>query len=174
MNLENIFDEFGTTLKEDLQKSAIKHGIEYDGQESRLGASIVFQFKKDGAKFNLSMNDYWEVVNDGRGAGKTPPPADKLISWIKKRGLTVNISSKRTKLIKVVKNKIVKKALKQKTIEAARLSLAFAIAKSIGKKGTKPTHFVDEVVNDGRLQLLAQTISKEVNEEIIIGFNKAA
>lgn len=176
MNLKPIFDAFGTKLKEDLQQSLRDNGVEYDGSDSRLSASIKFYYNENTGVFGLSMNDYWEALNNGRAAGKTPPPIAPLISWIKRKGLFAGVSLKRKeklRIAKVGKTKVEVKQLKKLNREDIIRSQAFAISKSIGKKGFKGNHFVEEVLNDGRLTQLRQDVGKAIGKEITVSFNKA-
>ena len=177
MNLKEIFDAFGTKFKEDLQQSLRDKGIEYDGGGSRLSASIKFYYNENTGAFNLSMNDYWEVLNDGRGPNKKAPPVDPIINWIKRKGLFTGISLKRKgklRIAKVGKNKAEVKQLKKISREDLIKNQAFAISRSIGKKGWEGNHFVDELLNDGRLTKLREDVSKAIGKEILITFNKAA
>lgn len=181
MRLQLILDTFGTKLKEDTQKAideaikqrASKNGGDFAGN-SRLSASVRFYYstRSNNPVFNLAMSDYWEVLNDGRGKGKTMPPTDSILKWIKKRGIKAELSDSKKKIIKLTTNKIERKDIKTKSIQSAQRSLAFAIAVNIGKKGIDPTHFFDKVVNDGRLVELQKTISETMRKDIVIQFKK--
>lgn len=170
--LKEIFDDFGAKLKEDIQQKLRDEGVEYDGQDSRLSASIVFRFNDNNAQFNLSMNDYWEALNDGRGPNKTPPPISPLENWIKRKSITLKVSTKRQTISKSLKNKKIKKAFKQQSRVMAIRSAAFAMSKSIGIKGFKGNHFADEILNDGRLDVLQDLVSEFFNTQITVSFNK--
>lgn len=177
MNLKEIFDAFGTKFKEDLQQSLRDKGIEYDGTDSRLSASIKFYYNENTGAFNLSMNDYWEVLNDGRGPNEKAPPIAPIINWIKRKGIFSGVSLKRKekfRIAKVGKTKAEVKQLKKLTREDIIKNQAFAISRSIGKKGWEGNHFVDELLNDGRLTVLREEVSKAIRKEILITFNKAA
>lgn len=171
--LKEIFDEFGAKLKEDLQQKLRDEGVEYDGQDSRLSASIVFRFNETNAQFNLYMNDYWEVLNDGRGPNKKAPPISPLENWIKRKSIPVKISNKKQALTKSIKDKTLKKSLSQQTRQQAIRSAAIAMSKSIGKKGFKGNQFADEVINDGRMDELQNKVSEVLKRKITISFNKA-
>lgn len=178
MTVKEIFDQFGTKLKEDLQQSLRDKGVEYDGSDSRLSASIKFRYSENNGNpvFNLSMNDYWEVLNDGRGAGKTPPPIAPIANWIKRKGLFAGVSLKRKEKLrkaKVGKTKAEIKQIKKISREDIIKNQAFVISRSIGKKGFKGNHFVDDVLNDGRLTQLRQDVSKALGKEILIELIKA-
>jgi hypothetical protein len=178
MTIRDILDEFGTNLKEDLQKELLKKGVETNGgQNSRLGASIRFFFTNDGQTLNLGLNDYYEAVDKGRGENKKNPPITPILNWIKRKGITFELSTKRKALIKGTKNKTVRKGLKQMSLEKKRLGLAFGISKSIGKHGTikrfgyHGANFFDTVVKDGRIEKLKKDLSEVCKQEIKIAIN---
>lgn len=178
MTIQSILDDFGTHLKEDLQKELLAKGVETNGgQNSRLGNSIRFFFTNNGTTLNLALNDYYEAVDKGRGANEKAPPVSSLLAWIKRKGITFTLSQKRTGLIKATKNKTVRKGLKQVSIEKARLGLAFAISRSIGKHGTikrfnyHGANFFDHVVKDGRIDKLKTALYELTKQEIIVAIN---
>lgn len=180
MSVQKILEEFGTGLKEDLQSELIKKGVTSDGQDSRLGASIRFYFTANsngGPILNLALNDYYEAVNDGRGANEKPPPITPLINWIKRKGLKPEISKKRNLTFKSLKNKTVKKSFKAITREKAILGYAIAISKNIAKHGTikrfnyTGSHFFDIVVKDGRVEKLKKDLSDFTKIQIEVNIN---
>lgn len=174
MSLRKILDDFGTNLTKDLQKEMIKKGITSNGQNSRLGNSIHFFFSENNGQpvFKLAASDYLQVVDEGRGAGKRMPPLKPIEDWIKKKGIRFTMSQKKTKTIKSLKNKTVKKAVKQISVDKARKSMAFAIAKNISAHGTikrfgyDGADFFDQVVKDGRIVKLQANISTFLKHEI--------
>jgi uncharacterized short protein YbdD (DUF466 family) len=161
MSLEKILDKFAATFKEDLQAELLKKKVETNaGQDSRLGASIRYFYKTKAGSISLlvAMNDYWEYVDKGRGTGKMPPIAP-IEAYLKKKG------------IRLIKKEGVKKPLsREKQIK----QVAFAIAKTISKKGTikrfghKGANFYHPVLNDGRLIKLKQDILKETKKDLEI------
>lgn len=186
--LRKILDEFGVSLVEDLQAELLKKGVETNaGQNSRLGNSIRFYYgEKDKTPiFYLSMNDYWEAVDKGRGQEKTPPPINPIVKWLKTKGVDPFKNKKELSLRqqknKAVKNTLMKamdktkrQTLKKVTREKALRSMAFAISKNIGKKGTikrfnyNGANFFDPVVNDGRITELQNKLSNYLKKEIKI------
>lgn len=170
MTLRGILDEFGTDLKEDLQKAMIEEGITSDGQDSRLGASIRFYYSENDGQpvFKLAANDYLEYVDDGRKAGKMPP-LKPIKDWMRRKGIRPKVQNP-----KGIKNKKLKKAIKTANKEKAVESMAFAIAKGIGKHGTikrfnyEGADFMDRVVNSGRVAELQTKISAFLKHDITI------
>lgn len=161
--LREILDDFGSDLKEDLQKAMISKGITSNGQNSRLGASIRFYFSENDGHpvIKLAAHDYLDYVDGGRGGtdnpkGKSDPkpaPVSEILSWMKRKGIkpekedTSKLSfrqignrQKKVSIVNNIKNKSIKKAAKVKIrqwdAKKAQLSMAIAISKSIGKHGT--------------------------------------
>ena len=178
MNVKETLDIFGTKLKEDLQAELLKKGVETNaGQDSRLSANIKFYYgnSQDGdLVFYLSMPEYWQVVDEGRGAGKRMPPINPIEDWIKRKGFKVETSTKRKSQQKAIKNKKLKKGFKQISREKAVKSLAFAIAKTISKEGTmkrfnhKGADFYNPVVYDGRIEQLQIELLNQFKREVKI------
>lgn len=186
-DLRKILDEFGTELKEDLQAELLRKGVETNaGQNSRLGNSIKFYYgEKDGSPvFYLSMNDYYEAVDKGRGPNKTPPPINPIVAYLKRKGVDpfkkdlsfrqVANRQRKASLIKTIKDRQQRNTLKKVTREKALRSMAFAISKNIGKKGTikrfnyNGADFFDKVVNDGRIKDLELKLAEYLKKEIKI------
>lgn len=79
-----------------------------------------------------STEEYAVWVEEGRKPG-TPPPTAPLLEWIKKKPLRVR--DKKTGVF-------------VSATERRRLSTAFAIARNIGKYGTRATRFMSRAVTD--------------------------
>lgn len=86
-----VLQQFGTTIIQQLRKS-ITDKTKYD---TLLGQSIAFTSKIFGMEyvFELSMNDYWRWVDEGRGAsqkdegGKVRKALAGIPGWIARRGM---------------------------------------------------------------------------------------
>jgi hypothetical protein len=195
--LRQILDEFGTDLKEDLQKEMIAKGITSNGQDSRLGASLRFYYGENNGEpvFKLAGADYLEAVDNGREKEKKPAPVPAIFDWMKRKGIkptpedTSKLSfrqignrQKKISVINNIKNKSIKKAAKvkvrQRDAKKAQLGMAIAISKSIGKHGTikrfdyHGADFMDKVVNSGRVQQLQVKISAFLKQDIAIEITK--
>lgn len=96
-----------------------------------LGQSINFNVKSSAKKIELdiTMLDYWGAVDGGRKAGKQPP-IDKIKEWLS---------------IQNVRDKIRFGQSDAAFTESEKNSLAFLIARKIGKQGTKGTNFATNV-----------------------------
>ena len=175
----DILEAFGTKLKEDSQEAidtfikanANKHGGDFGGN-SDLANSAKFYFTSDGdnLKFLFKMNNYWIVFNDGAKwtGAKKQPPSDKLESWVRKRGIKLELSKRKLTKIKNTKDKGIKKQLKAQSYEKKVKQMAFVIARSIGKKGIEANHFFDKIINDGRIEQLSNDLAKSLQREVVL------
>ena len=189
-----LLGEFGKNITIDLKKNlrvrSYEHAVKAISKskkkgnsatqvQSRLEASILanpVKYVDGGLLFTLSMNDYWDAVNSGRGSTKNGGDGSvkkNLVRWIKTRGLKVEISERKTKKIETLKSKgklgkKVKKVYKQQSYDQAVEQMAYAIAQKIHKDGYEGNHFFDEIIKDGRVEELKENIAKLINTEIII------
>ena len=110
-----------------LQSYAESVGTQYkdvlNAKNYRIAESVKWEVKTMGSVYIVVLNleEYWKWIENGRKPGKMPPP-DSLISWIKSKGIQP------------------KKGIAVK-------SLAFLIARKIGRVGIKPKHLLTDVLN---------------------------
>jgi len=84
---------------------------------SRLANSVLI--RRIGNGFEIKFSEYAHFVDSGRGANKRPPPVRVIVDWIERNGIfAANLTT---------------------------LQLAFAISRSIGKKGIKARPFLDRL-----------------------------
>lgn len=186
-----ILDEFNLKLAEDtrnsLQTKLDKRAEEtlakskykdksFKRVKSRLWASIkpvATVFNNGSLKMKLTMNDYWSVVNDGRKASDVSEEGQsKIVDWSATRGLAEKIritdleARKQRQSLSERKGKL--KTLKKMPFERAKKAAGYLVARSLKNKALEPTHFFDEVINDGRLEKLSEDITKIFRTEILI------
>lgn len=95
----------------------------------------------------IALADYWLWVEKGRGPGKQPP-LEKIEGWVESTGIATNISVR---------------------------SLAFLIARKIGREGTEGKHLVEDIVMKnaevwaGRVR---KAMTKDVNTRVKTIFSK--
>ena len=96
-----------------------------------LGQSINFNVKSTEKKIELSitMLDYWGALDKGRKAGKQPP-IDKIKEWLTYPN---------------VRDKMRFGQSDASFTESEKNSLAFLIARKIGRQGTKGNNFATNV-----------------------------
>jgi hypothetical protein len=179
-----LLDDFNLKLQKDtrdsLQKELDARASKHGGRKvkSRLWASVqpvpaIFRNGKILAK--LTMNDYWEAVNDGRTETKNGGDGSlrkNLEKWIVSRSIKVEVSKRSQAKAKDLKNRKIRKSYKEQTREQVIKQMAYAMAKNIHKNGIPPTHFFDNVVNDGRIEKLKEDISKIFKAEVLIEIRK--
>lgn len=128
------------------------------------------------------MNDYYEAVDKGRGPNKTPPPINPIVAYLKRKGVDpfkkdlsfrqIANRQRKASLIKTIKDRQQRNTLKKVTREKALRSMAFAISKNIGKKGTikrfnyNGADFFDKVVNDGRIKDLELKLAEYLKKKL--------
>lgn len=170
-----ILNEFGTQLQKDLRDGLDKHK---SNASDMLRQSITFnvKFKSDTEiTFKLELDEYYKFVDEGRKAGKRPykkgVPFDQqpIFKWIVQKGLAVH-STRHGDLTKAGSGKRLNKSRTtlRSMIETQRKSMAFLIARKIGKYGTKGTGFYKEVVNDSLFDDLREKLSQGFVKDVLI------
>lgn len=133
----------------------------------------------------VEMEKYWKFVDGGvdgwgqnnKGEFKYKKdgkiiPIQAMLKHIKNRGLTPRATNlKKARLERSLKNKTVKKALKQKNKADQYTSMAFALGYNLKKHGLKPTNFVNEALESDVFDNLTRDISVALGREILIDFN---
>lgn len=120
----------------------------------------------------ISMEDYWKYVDEGRRPGAKQPPTKAMLKHIANRGERWNpVAQKISKLRKNKKGLEVKRG-KPLPMDKARKSLAFLLARSIKKKGIKPTYFATKVMTGDLMKDFRTELNKAVGREIKIEINE--
>lgn len=174
-NAEDVLYKYKASIIEALRQNLIEKDKDQPGV---LLQSIDVHIFEQGNKltFELEMEDYWKFVDEGRRAGAKMPPQKAILDFLKSRGISAKVSERKKKQIKGIRNKTVKKAVKQISRDKGLKQVAFLIGRSIKKHGIKPTHFYSEVVNDDlKLRLtndLAKALGKDIEIDIKTSFDK--
>lgn len=179
--IKDLLDEFGKALNDDtrssLKKALDDRAAKHKGRKrtSRLQASVkpIVSFSGDTIKFTLNMNDYWAVVNDGRSPNSVSAEGQKKIAeWSAVSGFAENIRisdlDQRKKKQSLSKRKGKLKKLQKMSFDKAKKTAGFLVARSLKNKSIEPTHFFNEVINDGRIEKLQSEITELVKDDIII------
>jgi hypothetical protein len=124
-----------------------------------LESSISFEVKSTAKKIvvDIYMADYWGAVDTGRPAGKQPP-IDKIKEWLTYPNVRdkLKIDGSNSSIgIRVITNR-----KGERKVVSDVDSLAFLIARKIGKQGTKGTNFATNVFT-------SSLITKELPEVIL-------
>jgi len=115
--------------------------------------SITYQSQQteEGASVTISVPGYGKFVDEGRKPGDKMPPVQPILAWIQARRI--------------------------RTPEYTQPQLAWAIAKSIAKRGIKPTPFIENSISfaltnfANELENIAgPAIAAEINDSIKVGF----
>tara|TARA_R110000868_G_scaffold136447_1_gene349387 strand:+ start:854 stop:1438 length:585 start_codon:yes stop_codon:yes gene_type:complete len=171
--IEDILVKYATRIALDAERNLRSNK---NGKDSNATGSLAESIKVSPVEFfgsnysiEISMNDYWQWVNDGRGAGKRPP-VSKIIQWIKDKqlrlddkGVTKRGYKREGTLISASKKKV-KMGNKQVSILEAT---AYKIAAKIGKYGTKGTDFLTDAIADNTEDLVRE-MKQASRKDIVI------
>lgn len=174
-----ILTKWGEVVVADTKEaidSKITHG---GGQTTDLSGSVNYKVLNSNGviTFQLTMNKYWYWLNYGRQPNKKPPPTKPLKEWLKKKGisqakadkilLNVNIKHKGQGK-KLGGIKITKRTLKTVPFEKKLERISWLFAKSIGKKGYKGEHFMDDIVSSHRIDELKSLLAPVIKQQFLI------
>ena len=160
--VSDVLEQWGQELTDDLKANLANHDAYGRGELSKsIYPQVTTEANTEGTmdvRFILTMNDYWLYVNEGRrpNRGRMPPwgRGSKLWDWIKSShkgaGMLASFMSE---------NKL-KNSIKATT------SLSFLKSRAIQAKGTRATHFFDEVYTEGRLLQLQMMLTEKVGESL--------
>lgn len=170
-----VLDEFGEKTKNDLiasidSKTTVK---------TRLGASIKFEYMNlsGGLRFVLRLNDYYEIVDKGRGTGNVSKEgSDSIMKWAQTRGIVEKLRVKdlQTRLAKQSNNKTKrpKKALKKKDFQKFSKGIAYVIARNIERRGYEGNNWFTDIVEDGRIEELQNKLTELIGNNFEIEIQK--
>lgn len=166
--LENFFSSVVKSLRDNLDRK-----IHYD---SLLGQSIVFNSKIFGQKisFELSMNDYWEWVDKGRGETKGGKSKGQTLrqklsgqgGWIARKPLQLPETYSCRRKLKNGEEKTY--TYKYKNRIQANTALAFLISRKIHREGFKGNQFYSEIMTDSLISKLKTDIRKAARKDVEI------
>lgn len=177
-NAEEVFLKQKFIIIDALKQNLVAHDKDQPG---KLIQSINVEIDNVDGKlvFTLEMEDYWKFVDEGVSGWGSPngsqykfkndgKPANigAMLEFIKVRG----IKGTPKKVQKGLKSKRIKKALKQINRDKVLKQIAFAIGKSIKKKGIKPTYFFSDVINEELYLQLKEDLTKALGRDIELSF----
>lgn len=147
-NTYQVLNEFGLELIAKYKDKLAQQ----DYTEGELFKTIKLEgIKYNNGIFNIEINiaDYWKYIEYGRRAGAKMPPVNVIEKWITKKN--------------IIPRPITLKSGKQ--VIPTTKSLAFVIARSIGIKGIKPRPYLNDSLDEIRLNLidrLKDSITKDL------------
>jgi len=157
--ITQVLEDFGNEMQTELKAELVKDGAYVSGD---LAEQIEFSsvINGQGFVFSLRLKDYYDYVNKGVNGTRTVKnntPYSYMESskipfyfakqWMNNKGLFKTKGSTITSL-----------AGKQYKV-GSKDSQAFAMARSWKEKGTKATHFYDNVVTEARLDKLRKDLA---------------
>lgn len=161
---KEIFEEWGKRVTVDLEKSlvqALRDGGNKNIQQPALNFREEPYIVGNEVKMDIiASGEYWKWIESGRKKGERRIPAE--VVGKKWQGMN-NIDPRQVLIqLRLKKNPKLKSTKSSLNYNKAAMSLAFVIQGSIFRKGIKPKPFVDRVLEDGRIELLAATLRKEL------------
>ena len=155
-NLDNALLDFGTRVVDEMQNQLFENKSVNTGDLARsITRTVVPLPNNGGEQLQVSLLWYGELLEDGgpgRRAGRMPP-IRPIEGWIKRKNIPIPAAFKSPK------------------------SFAFAIAKSIEKKGAKKYSkkpFIMESINNAAANFGTAEITAALEKDIIININDAA
>lgn len=142
-NLRAVFERYGARAVEIYQYLLAQRG---KNATKALSDSVGYIVKVDGTTISVSLRleEYWRYVEYGRRPGKMPPPS-AILEWIEAKPVIPKPNS------------------------AGRIpspeSLSYAIAKTIGREGTKGVPILATTVEDVTKEFRAD-IAKALQADI--------
>lgn len=174
-DIVEILASFGQETKENLQQSLRDKGVKFGGQDSKLSNKIKFEVSQKGSaiSFILSMPDYYEYVDKGRmAAGVSQEGQQNIANWIKRKGLITKFSNDdlQARLARQAKNNTgrKRKALVKKPFEKSLKALTYLIGRKLKSKGFNGNGFYTEVIKDGRVEDLKESLAKILKKDVEI------
>lgn len=133
-------------------------------------------------ELHITMNDYWKFMDKGvdgykvsvgspykyKNNGK-PIPYDAMLKFIGDRNIqpTMSIAAHKKSIVTTKRGlKRIDKKIAKANLRNAYKSLAWALGRSIKKKGINPTHFASEVMEGNLIKEMSKEINLAVGREI--------
>jgi hypothetical protein len=113
---------------------------------------------QDTIRLFLTAEDYYNVINDGRKAGARTPPPNKIMNWIKVKGISSNRQD--------VKN------IKQLTFLISRAIARNGTIKRFGYKGVGLTQYILQSLGSKLLNDVKKAYQKDIEQAIKDGRGK--
>jgi hypothetical protein len=106
------------------------------------------------------------VINDGRRPGQKPPPAESLELWVRRK-VKIERVHKAGKKKGQAKTRNGVTLIRPPTVAEAK-SIAFVIARAIGRKGIEGRHFFEAAVseNDATIRRIVGRAGAEITVEL--------
>ena len=142
-NLERVLNEFADRFIELARGYLQSNGTNASGELSQSIEKIV-EIGEDSYSVKISLADYWEYVENGRGPGKFPPPP-AIRNWIE------------------VKPVVPAPGIDGRTPTVEQLT--FLISRKIAQEGTSPQPFF-EPAKEEAIRQFSQAIDEAIAQDV--------
>ena len=156
VNLKRLLNLYGELFVREYRKRLKADRTYASGRASR---SLEYGVRIGELESELSVlgERYITAINDGRGAGKKAPPSTAILNWMKYKNIRVRDSKGRFTVAK----------------DYQMRGIAWAIARSIGKKGTiKDFPTIEAYQGTGLIDIVYNNIKDTFGEEILQAFGE--
>jgi hypothetical protein len=125
IKLRKSLEELGADVVAEVVSKLLEANKDSTGDLIR---SISYQILEtsNGLLLNILASDYFKYVDQGRRPGGKQPPPDKILGWVRTKGISFGRNS----------------------IDFKPEQIAFLIGRSIQRKGIKPTNIKQKVIDD--------------------------
>lgn len=175
----DILEDYGQKFVDAFRESLLKHDKFVSGNLSQ--SIIAMPVKVMGQKLTLEIraDEYFKFVNDGVSGTlnkyNTPYSFKKkninksaMLKHIANRGIDYKWLQNYYTNLKGLKLKREKPLQKEKALS----TLAFLIGRKVAKKGIRPTHFADDVIESNLKNEMEKALSKSIGRLITVELRK--
>lgn len=146
-HLRDVLNRYGDYFIKKAQENLLVGGNNVSGELTNSMEKIVL-IDKEKFSVRISVNDYWKYVN--YGTKPHYPPIAALKKWVEIKHIKPQTRNGKTPSVE---------------------QLPYMIQKSIGKYGTKGTHFWDDAYND-TYEYFDEAIALAIEEDIADAITK--
>ena len=156
INLKRMLNLYGDLFVREYRKRLKSDGTYASGRAARsLDHDVTISQLQ--SELSILGERYITAINDGRGANKTPPPSLAIYKWMKAKGVTLRDSKGRFTTASDYKMR----------------GVAWAIARSIGKRGTiKNFPTKNAYQGTGLIDIVYNNIKDTFGEELLEAFGE--
>ena len=158
--ITQVLEDFGNEMQKELKAELVKDGAYVSGD---LAEQIEFTsvINGEGFVFSLRLKDYYDYVN--KGVSGTDRKRNTPYSYMQSSKIPFYFAKQwmNNKGMFVAKGTTITSLAGKQYKAGSKDSQAFAMARSWKEKGTKATHFYDNVVTEARLDKLRKDLASE-------------
>ena len=173
--VKEVFETYGELITQGSKKVM---ELKNKNATGTLSNSFSFNVSGDGNTVTLEINaeEYLKYLENGRQAGKMPPIL-ALVKWIQAKGIEVPSRKPGTRFGGIEANGVISKSglkrgkpsIIRRNVKVSNERFAYAIAKSIMKRGIMGAGIIKPVIIEIKDELsnkLIEAVTKSIQEDI--------